>query len=318
MNTTATVHIGVDVSKKHLDISPFDSGPSRVPNSPVRFGGLIERIRGLEAAPVVACEASGGYERALVGALLEAGVPVALVNPGQVRHFIRSQGVGAKNDRIDARMLARFAEIRDGEGRLFLAAADEAGRGELRELLRRRTQIKEMLQQEKNRLDPAPGEAVAADLRLHIKHLEKRLGAIEGALAKWTRTHPDFDSLRGRLEGVKGLGAISVLSLIAFLPELGEVSGKRIAALVGVGPYERQSGDTRQPAHIAGGRPELRRVLYMAALAAARFNPVLREFHGRLVQAGKPKKVALVAVIRKLAELANKVAADPGFEPAAG
>jgi len=315
MIPTAIVHIGVDVSKRHLDLSPFDKGLARVPNDRAGIRKLIQRIGALEGSPIVTCEATGGYERALLLALVEAAIQVARVNPGQVRHFIRSQAVGAKNDRIDARMLARFAAVRHAEDQLFVVVADEEERWALRELLTRRTQLKQTILQEKNRLDPAPGKAVAADIRGHIRHLEGRLKKIETAINEWVRAHPGFDSFRTRLGRVNGFGRISLLTLIAFMPELGKVSAKRAAALVGVAPYERQSGDSRQKARIFGGRGEVRNTLYMAAMAASRSNPVLQTFYERLVSSGKPRKLALIAVLRKLVALANKVAEDPDFVP---
>jgi len=316
MTSTSIVHIGVDVSKKHLDLSPFDNGPARISNDRTGFHNLVQRLAVLDAVPFLTCEATGGYERALLHALVEADVLAARVNPGQVRHFIRSQAVGAKNDRIDARMLARFAEIRHNEGKLFAVVGGEEERWTLRELLSRRTQLKGMILQEKNRLDPAPGKAVTADIKVHIKHLEGRLKKLESAIDEWVRSHEALDSLRVRLCQVKGFGRISALTLIAFMPELGKVSAKRAAALAGVAPYERQSGDSQKKARIYGGRSEVRGTLYMASMAAARSNPILHDFYNRLVSSGKPKKLALIAVVRKLITLANRVAADPDFVPA--
>lgn len=315
MKTTAIVHIGVDVSKKHLDLSLFDEGDARIPNDAKGLRNLVDRIGKLSGSVCVTCEATGGYENQLLNALLTAEVPAARLNPSQVRYFIRSQGVGAKNDRIDAHMLARFAKLRHDEGKLFLLSPDEHDRRELRDLLNRRSQLSEAILQERNRLDPAPEKVVAADIRSHIRFLERHLKKIELAIDEWLRSHPSFESFHERLSQVKGLGRVSVLTLIAFMPELGQVSAKRAAALVGVAPYERQSGESQQKARIGGGRSEVRKTLYMAALAAARSNPLLEEFYQRLVSGGKPKKVALIAVMRKLVVLANKVAADPEFTP---
>lgn len=313
---TAIVHIGVDVSKKHLDLSPFDKGPGRIPNNPAGFQQLARRINRLSGSPIVTCEASGGYERALLLALGKARIPASLVNPGHVRHFIRSQGIGAKNDRIDARMLARFAEIRHEAGKLFLVAVDDGDRRELRELLDRRVRLKEMILSESSRLDPAPSRAVVADIRQHLRQLAVHLAKIEKAIDNWCVEHPAFDSFRERLGAVKGFGRISVLTLIAFLPELGKVSHKRAGALVGVAPYERQSGETSLKASIHGGRHRLRRTLYMAAIAASWSNPILKAFYQSLLANGKPKQLALIAVLRKMVVLANRVAADPEFVPA--
>jgi len=310
------VHIGVDVSKKHLDLSPFDKGPRRIPNTPAGRRKLIRRIQALQSETIVTCEASGGYEQALLEDLLDAEIPVARVNPNQVRYFVRSQGVGAKNDRIDAAMLSRFGEFRHGEGRLFLALKSEEGLADLRGLLQRRSQLKAAIRQEKNRLDPSPCKLVASHIRSHIKYLEKSLAKIEGAMKEWEKEHPVYKELRKRLLSVKGIGRITVLTLLAFMPELGKVSDRRLSALVGVAPYDRQSGDSQMQSKIAGGRVEVRRVMYMAALAAGRSNPILRAFKERLVAQGKAKKLVLIAILRKLVVLANKIAANPDFKPA--
>lgn len=315
MTQPAIVHIGVDVSKKHLDLSPFDKGPRRITNDAAGLRKLIRRLRKTDAEPTVACEASGGYEKPLVAALLKAEIKIARVHSTQVRHYARSQGVRAKNDNIDAAMIAEFAEHRDRKGRLFLAIPDEGERDELRELLERRTQLKKMIRQEKNRLDPLPGKTVARHIRLHIKQLEKQLADIEVAIKQWESDDPDKDKVRERMSSVKGLGRISVLTLTAFMPELGKVPDRHLASLVGVVPHACQSGESSQPSRISGGRAAVRNVLYMAAVTAIRCNPILKAFHDQLVARGKPRKYAIIAVIRKLAVLANKIAADPGFEP---
>ena len=177
MTTSATVHIGVDISKKHLDLSPFDEGPGRLSNDSRGIRKLIQRIRVLESKVIVTFEATGGYEKVLLSSLLEEGIPAARVNSGQVRHFIRSQGQRAKNDQIDARMLSDFSRFRYERGRLFVSHKIDREREELKDLLNRRGQIMAMIQQEKNRLDPAPGKAMAADIRASIKQLERRLAA---------------------------------------------------------------------------------------------------------------------------------------------
>ena len=316
MTTLATVHIGVDVSKKYLDLSPFDDAPERLSNDAAGIRKFIRRIRVLDQEVIVAFEATGGYEKALLFELLKQDIPAARVNAGQVRHFVQSLGVTAKTDQIDAGMIAKFSEFRHGQGRLFLAEVDEQQRQDLKDLLNRRGQLKAMIIQENSRLDPAPGKVAAADIRALVKQLERHLEKIEQAIDEWIKEHPEFDSLRKRLEVVKGFGRISILTLIAYMPELGAVSDKRASALVGVSPCNQQSGDTCY-AHIKGGRPEIRRTLYMAALAAARWNPILHEFYARLVSAGKPRKLALIAVARKMVVLANKVAKNPEFVPQA-
>lgn len=314
MTNKAIVHIGVDVSKNYLDLSSFDDGPSRVEHTSAGWRQLIRRIKAI-GDPIVTLEASGGYERPLLNALSAAEISAALVNPKQVRYFIRSQGINAKNDQIDAHMLAEFAQVRHDGGKLFLAGPCEGPRWELRELLGRRLQLKATLLQEKSRLDPLPGTFIAKDIREHIRQLEKRLAKIEAAIKEWCESHPEFAPLRKRLGSIKGFGRISVLGLIAFMPELGQISDKRAGALVGVAPFVRQSGKGELHASVAGGRHALRKTLYMAALCASWSNPILKAFYQRLLRAGKPKKVALIAVLRKLVALANRVAADPSFMP---
>jgi len=314
MPQTATVHIGVDVSKHHLDLSTFDRKPRRICNDRTAIRGLVRRVKALGGETIVTCEATGGYEALLILELSAAGIPVSRVNPLQVKAFIRSQGVSAKTDPIDAEMIARFAEVREQGGRLFIVDASEAPRADLRALLTRRAQLKEMILQEANRLDPVPARAVAADIRGLLRQLKTRLRRVEAALLAWLEENAEFRELHRRMDEVKGLGLLSILALIAFVPELGKVSDRRAAALLGLAPYNRDSGASSRRMHIHGGRTYPRRILYMAALSAARSNPILKAFYKKLRGEGKPAKVALIAVARKLVVLANKIAANPQFK----
>lgn len=315
-NDNTNVYLGVDVSKNTLDLSSFDKKSRRIPNTRHSIKSLIKRIQALDLSVVVTCEATGGYENLLIGELIEAGIPVCRANSMQVKSFIRSQAVTAKTDTLDAKMIAHFAEVRDEKGTLFRVDKAAMKCGELRDLVERRNQLKKVLIQEQNRLDPLPEKSVAADIGEMISYLQEKIKRIEKMADEWLEKHVDIKELYDRLNEVVGLGRMSCLTLIAYVPELGKVSRQRIASLVGLAPYNHESGKTTNPMHIRGGRPEPRKVLYMASLSASRRNPILTEYYQKLKGQGKPSKVALIAVARRLLVLANTIAKDPDFKPA--
>jgi transposase len=243
----------------------------------------------------VILEATGGFELPLVGALLAAGLPVTVVNPRQVRDFARATGQLAKTDAIDARVLAHFGEAVRPELRPL---PNEATR-ELAALVARRRQLIEMLTAEKNRLRLA-ARAVRRDIEQHIRWLERRLSDLDGNLAQQVRSSPNWRARDDLLQSVPGIGPVSSVTLLAQLPELGRLNRKEIAALVGVAPLNRDSGTLRGRRRVWGGRRHVRATLYMATLVATRCNPTIRSFYTRLLAAGKPKKLALTASMRKL------------------
>jgi transposase len=306
--TTTRVYAGVDVSKERLDVCLRWSEPESheedvffVTHDEAGIDTLISRL--LEEHPVlVILEATGGFERAVVAALATEGLPVAVVNPRQVRDFARATGRLAKTDRIDARVLARFAEaIRPAPKPL----PEEEIRA-LQGILARRRQLVGMLTAENNRL-PTASKPVAKRIATHIRWLEKELSRTDRDLEEAIKSSPTLGENEALLRSVPGVGPVLARTLLAQVPELGTLTHKRVAALVGVAPLNRDSGTLRGRRSIWGGRAEVRAALYMGALVAARRNPVVREFYERLLGAGKPKKVALVACMRKLLSIVNAV-----------
>ncbi|MBI5119040.1 IS110 family transposase, partial [Candidatus Poribacteria bacterium] len=263
------------------------------------FRAIRERL-GACPLNLVVMEATGGYETALAAALAAAEMPVVVVNPRQVRDFAKAIGRLAKTDRIDARVLALFAErVRPP----LREMPDEALRT-LAALLTRRRQLIEMLVAERNRLDHA-SPSVEKSLKQHIRWLEKRLDDVDSDLDQTIQQSPVWRAKEDLLRSVPGIGPVVSRTLLADLPELGSLNRKKIAALVGVAPLCKDSGTLRGKRMVWGGRAPVRAALFMGALIASRHNPVIRDFYKRLVDAGKPKKVALVACMRKMLTILN-------------
>ena len=292
--------VGIDIAKDRLDLETCPHPePWHTTNDAQGINQVIERMHALTPALIV-LEATGGYERALAAALASEGLPVAVVNPRQVRDFARATGQLAKTDAIDAKMLALFAERIRPEVRPLPEAQQQA----LAALVARRRQLLEMLQAERNRLSMAH-KAVQAELRTHIRFLEKRLDKANRALQEAIEASPVWRAKEDLLRSVPGVGPVLSATLLAELPELGRLSGRQIAALVGVAPFNRDSGQLRGQRCIWGGRVSVRCALYMGTLVAVRHNPVLRLFYEQLLKRGKAKKVALVACMRKLLVILN-------------
>jgi transposase len=294
------VFVGVDVAKTELVTGLRPTGEAwTVSNDEAGIQELLQRLR--PHVPVlVVIEATGGYERGVVAALAAAGIPLVVANPRQVRDFARSTGQLAKTDRIDAQVLALFAERVRPEPRPL---PDEATRT-LTALLARRRQILEMLTAERNRLEHAV-PAVRRDLVQHIRWLERRLRDVDHDLDRTVQSSPIWRAKENLLRTLPGVGPVTSRTLIGSLPELGFLNRKQIAALVGVAPLARDSGTLKGKRLVWGGRAPVRAALYMAALVASRRNPALRAFYARLVAAGKPKKLALTACMRKLLTILN-------------
>src|SRR3989442_1881833 len=294
------VFVGVDVAKDALDVAvrPSDERWS-VANDEADVAALVARLRPLEPALVV-CEATGGFEHGVIAALAGAGLPVVVANPRQVRDFARATGQLAKTDRLDAGILALFAErVRPTPRPLPDAAARL-----LDAVLTRRRQLLEMLTAEKNRLGFAP-KPLHGGIRQHIRWLERQLEDVTGELATLVEQSPLWRVKDNLLQTVPGIGPIVSYTLLGELPELGTLSHKQIAALAGVAPLARDSGVLRGKRMVWGGRASVRTALFLAALCGRRWNPVLKVFYERLIAAGKPKKVALIACARKLLTILN-------------
>ena len=292
--------VGIDVSKAELVVAVRPGGDRwRVRNAEPALRGLCTRLEPLTPTLVV-LEATGGYERAVVAALAAAGLPVVVMNPRQVRDFARATGQLAKTDRIDADTLALFAErVRPTPRPL----PDEASAA-LDALLTRRRQLVGMLGAERNRLEHAL-PAVRRGICTHIRWLERRLSTVDRDLDDTIQQSPVWRAKEDLLRSVPGVGPVVSRTLIGELPELGRLNRQRIAALAGVAPLARDSGTLRGRRMVWGGRAPVRAALYMSALVATRRNPVIRAFYLRLVAAGKPKKLALVACMRKLLTILN-------------
>src|SRR5262245_31878923 len=298
----APVWIGIDVAQAHLDLAVRPSGEHwQVPYTDEAVTALVARLRALRPTQVV-LEATGGLETCLVRALAAADVPVAVVNPRQVRDFAKATGRLAKTDALDAQVLAHFAQAVHPPCRPLPSAETQA----LQALLTRRRQVVAMLTAERHRRRTAPA-AIRPHIDAHLRWLAQQRAVVDRALQQALRHSPHWRAQEQLLRGVPGVGPVLTLTLLAHLPELGTLGRKPLAALVGVAPLNRDSGTQRGRRTIWGGRAQVRAVLYMATLAAIRCNPPLRAFYARLCAAGKLKKVALTACMHKLLDLLNAV-----------
>jgi transposase len=294
------VFVGIDVAKAQLDLAQRPEGPGRVvPHTESGITTVVTQLRTVKPALIV-LEATGGLERALVRALVEAALPVVVVNPRQVRDFAKATGQLAKTDTLDAHVLARFAEA----VRPTLRPVPDAPTQELAALIARRRQLVEMLTAEKNRLGSA-SKRVQKRIQAHLDWLTMELARVNDDLDQAIRHSPIWQEQEDLLQSVPGVGPVLTRTLLAELPELGTLNRKQIAALVGVAPLNRDSGTLRGTRKVWGGRAQVRAVLYMGALVAARFNPVIRAFYHRLRAVGKAKKVVLTACMRKLLTILN-------------
>lgn len=303
--TEPRLFVGLDVAKATLDVAVRPTGAHwQVPNDETGIVALTARLGALQPALLV-CEATGGFERAVVAAVATAGVPVVVANPRQVRDFAKSTGQLAKTDRLDAELLALFAERVQPTPRPL---GDELTQL-LDALLTRRRQLLEMLVAEKNRLGFAP-RPLHRGIQQHLRWLERQLDTVSGELTALIEASPVWRAKDDLLRSVPGVGPVVSCTLLGELPELGTLSHKQIAALVGVAPLARDSGKLRGKRMVYGGRASVRTALFLAALCGRRWNPQLRACYERLIAAGKPKKVALIACARKLLTILNAMLRD--------
>ena len=293
------INIGIDVSKEKLDVAVHETNTHWTSNHDFsEFSRLVKELRALTPTRIVV-EASGGLENLLVSYLAAAGLPVIVVNPRQVRDFGRATGQLAKTDRLDAFVLARFGALLQPAVRQLKSAETQ----ELEALVNRRAQLVEMLTAERLRLQQAQQQrrqAIVRDLKAHISWLKQRLDQCEGDLSQLLLSSPLWRETDQRLQSVPGVGPITSLVLIAELPELGHLPDKQLVALCGLAPHARDSGKWHGKRTTRGGRARVRAALYMAALVATKHNLVIKTFYRRLLSAGKEKKVALTACMRKL------------------
>ena len=295
---------GIDVAKAELEVVVRPSGARwTVTNNPVGLAQLQERLQA-SAPSLIVLEATGGYEVAVVAALATAALPVVVLNARQVRDFARATGRLAKTDAIDAGVLAHFAEVVRPPVRPLPDTMTQS----LQAWLLRRRQLVEMLLAEEQRRSRAP-RPIQRQIDQHVRWLRAQLGAVEKDLAQTLRESPVWREKDNLLRSVPGVGPVLTTTLLGDVLELGQLNRKQIAALIGVAPLNRDSGTYRGRRAVWGGRAHVRATLYMATLTAARYNPVIRAFYERLVAAGKPKKVALTACMRKLLTILNAMIA---------
>ena len=304
-----SAYAGVDISKATLDVSLAGQSPYQYSNNAAGIAKLVKALKRLPEPAWVICEPSGGYERELMEALWVAGITVSLVNAARIRAFARAQGLLAKTDEIDASVLREFGELL----RPKALAAPSPERKKLAALVQRREQLINILATEEQRMAQTRDAVVRKLGESLIQRLQTQVDQLEQMIEKQIDDDATLKQQSERLQQVKGVGQVTASTLLAEMPELGKLSRNEAGALAGVAPYNRDSGALRGRRTIRGGRVQVRRVLYMAALVATRFNPTLKAFYQRLLAAGKLKKVALTAVMRKLIVLLNHLLKNPKF-----
>jgi transposase len=304
-NTNSNIHCGVDVSKKYLD--------ALIAGKIVRFENTVKGVSKMmqKAGDIhYVFESTGGYERLAAWQLLRKERTVSIVNPGRVREYAKSVGQIAKTDSIDARMITEFAGI----ATLRKAEMPSKECRELSVLVERHQNLVSMLNMETNRLETAGEDLSHKLINKHVRWLEKQMNEVDDRIENIINSNEEMRTKAERIQLIKGLGKGTAATLLAYLPELGTLSRREVSALSGLAPYNRDSGNFKGNRHIHGGRKRLRACLYMAAMSAIRFNPEMKEFYRRLVEDNhRPRKVALVAVMRKLLIAANSAVKNPEF-----
>lgn len=302
--------IGIDVGKANLDVQWHRGDSAQYANRPDAIAELVQRLQVGSSVTRIVIEPTGGYERPLVAALRQAQLPVELVHTSRFKGYRMMVGVKAKSDTSDARLLAAYAAAPDevrGRKADRVELPEDAIREELRELASRRDQLKDMIHAESCRLAIARHVTLRQSILAHLETLRAEDKQMLQMMRALVRQRLDLRQDQQLLRTIKGIGTVSALTLIAAVPELGHLDNKQAAALIGVAPFVHKSGTMTAPARIRGGRAAVRRILYMAAVTASRHNPVLKSFYERLIAKGKPAKLALVALMRRLVVFANAV-----------
>ena len=302
-----TIYSGLDIAKQNLQLH-LAGRLHDLPNTPAGHRRLLKLLAEHHSVHLV-CEATGGYEREVVATLQQAAIPVSVLNPARVRHFARATGQRAKTDHIDATLLAEYG--RTLQPRPTVPRTEEEQ--QLTELVRRRIQLLDILVAERQQAERLTLPVLRRQAKSLIRHLERDLDQIQVQLKELCTQAGTLDERVHKLEAITGVGTLTALGVLAELPELGTLNRRQVAALAGLAPHPRESGQWHGRRSIGGGRPQVRRALYMAALVAARANRQLKEFYQRLRLAGKPAKIALTAVMRKLIVLMNHVLKNPDF-----
>lgn len=303
---TEGTFFGIDVSKTALDLARWGKKEVvRYENDAAGIAAMVAVLSSETAVALIVVEASGGFEQSMVTELAAVSLPIVVVNPTRVRNFARAKGQLAKTDKIDARMIADFGQAIRPEVRSLGTAEQQL----IKALVTRRRQLIDMQTAEKNRRTSINPELLPR-LEKHLDWLETELAEIEEELNDWIDQNVQWREKRSGLESVPGVGKVTSFTMLAELPELGTLSRQKIAALVGLAPFNRDSGRFRGRRHIFGGRSDVRSVLYMAALSGIRYNPVLKAFYDRLIAKGKLFKVAITACMRKLLTILNAIVRD--------
>lgn len=300
-------YVGVDIAAERLDYCVNETTEGNCNNDNAGRAELIAKLKDLPH-PRVICEASGGYEKLIVAELLTAGIEVCVAQPARVRAFAYAEGLMAKTDKIDARLLRRYAQ----KVQLRLAEPVDAAVSVLRELLEHRRALTTQLCEVEGRL-PLAGATLAKLLGKQRDFLKKQIERVEKMIREHIGNNTDLRNKSERLQQIQGVGPILSATVLAYVPELGKIESAQASSLIGVAPHPKDSGKTRAPRHVRGGRAQVRHVLYMAAVCATRANPILAAFYRRLRANGKPAMVCLVAVMRKLVCLMNRLIQDPTF-----
>ena len=302
--------IGIDVGGAALDVAWHRGDSAQYANRPDAIATLVERLRTGPELRRIVLEPTGGHEKLLVKALRQAQLPVEIIHPTRFNAYRQMVGVKAKSDTSDARLLAAYAAAPDeirGRKAGHVELAEDAVREQLSELASRRDQLKHMIHAETCRLGTVRIAALRQAITAHLETLKVEDTQVHHMMLELVSQRLDLERDQRLLKTIKGIGVKSALALLASVPELGQIDNKAAAALIGVAPFVRQSGTMKAPARIHGGRAAVRSILYMAAVTASRHNPVLRPFYERLIAKGKPPKVALIAVLRRLVVFANAV-----------
>lgn len=305
MTISSPIYVGIDVSKDTLEVAKLGKKPTEQFVNTKR--GIAKLVRYLKQGKpkLIVVEATGGYEETVVWALFEAGLPVALVSPQRVRQYARAKGLLAKTDQLDAHILADFGK--NIQPRLFMGKSEERRR--LSALVGRRNQLNDMLQAEKNRLRSSAVE-VKSSVNRNIAFLKTELKDLEAQIQAFLKAHEDLGEQEKLLRTTKSVGPVTAATLLADLPELGQLDRKQVAALVGVAPMNKDSGKKRGYRKTKGGRPDVRNVLYMSTLNGIQHNPVIQAQYEQLVNRGKQKKVAITACMRKMLVILNAMMRD--------
>jgi transposase len=306
-NTTTTIYAGLDIAKLNLQLH-LGGRFHDLANTASGHRRLLELLAAQPAVHLI-CEATGGYEREIVRVLHQGGVALSVLNPARVRNFARAQGQRAKTDRIDAAVLTAYGQALQPKATAPRTPSDQ----QLSELVRRRVQILELLVSQRQQAERLTLPSLRRQAKSLVRRLEADLEQIHEELQKLRKQTSSLNERVEKLQAITGVGAITALATLAELPELGSLNRRQAAALAGLAPHPRESGSWHGRRSIGGGRAPVRRALYMAALVAARSNRLLKEFYQRLRQAGKPAKVALTAVMRKLIVLMNHTLKNPDF-----